>query len=109
VYPDANFAILVNSKKSISVLLFLIMFIQVLPLQQIAAWLFKNQVTEELAHNINPVKVKSGTDDAHPPFSSNEFNTRILRAINMSSYGLLHDEELFTRHADDIPTPPPNC
>jgi hypothetical protein len=99
----------VNPKKGISILLILVLLIQVLPLQQITAWFFKNQIGEELAHNINPVKVKSGINEVHPPFSSNEFSSRFQLKINWSPADPLRNEDLFTRHADDILTPPPNC
>ena len=98
-----------KTKKVISAFLLMVMSIQVLPLQQIAAWFFSNPVTEELAHSVNPVKSKSGTDEVHPPFLLNAYNSGI-HSISPSSLSKHYwDEALFIRHADDILTPPPNC
>lgn len=95
-------------KKGISVFLLLVMSIQILPMQQIAAWLSSNAITEELAHTIDPVKSKSGTDEVHPPFTLNP-NHSGIHLIPASPTGHHHhDEALYIRHADDILTPPPN-
>jgi len=97
-----------KNKKLISLFLFLVLSIQVMPLQQIADWLFSNPLTEELAHSVNPVKAKSGTDEVHPPFSLHPYQSGMQAMAN--SLGNHHyDEAIYIRHADDILTPPPNC
>jgi hypothetical protein len=96
-------------KKGISVFLFLVMSIQVLPLQQIATWLFSNPAAEELVHSINPVKAKSGTDEVHPPFALHTHTSGIHSLPASSPGNPHHDEALYIRHADDILAPPPNC
>jgi hypothetical protein len=98
-----------KNNKLISLFLFLVLSIQVLPIQRIAAWFFSNPVTEELAHSVNPVKAKSGTDEVHPPFSLHPCHSGI-QAILASALANHHrDEALYVRHADDILSPPPNC
>ncbi len=95
-------------KKIISFFLLLVLCIQVLPFKQIAVWLFSNQVTEELAHDINPVKANSGKEDAFPfnTFHDDIFEyslTLIVTTVNRHI-----EESTYNRHADDILSPPPN-
>jgi hypothetical protein len=98
-----------NAKKLISLFLSIVLSIQVIPLQQIATWLASNPVTEEIAHNVNPVKSNSGTDDVHPPFVLHSNSSGIHSLL--ASFLVKHHraEALYIRHADDILSPPPNC
>ena len=98
-----------NSKKLISFLLFLVLSIQVLPLERIAAWLSSGQVTEEIAHSINPVKAKPGSDDVDPSFAFYALSSGIHSMLACSLVKHRRDEALYVRHADDILVPPPNC
>jgi len=97
-----------KSKKLISLFLFLVLCIQTIPLQQIAAWLSSGQLTEEIAHSVNPVKAKSGLDEIHPLFTLHTFNSGIHSLLVSEQIKHHSDETLFLRHADDILTPPPN-
>jgi len=95
-------------KKFISIFLFLVLSIQVLPLQQIAAWLSSGQVTEEISHNLNSAKGKSGMDEVDLSFAQHNFHTGIHAFMLTSLEKHLRDEALFVRHPDDILAPPPN-
>jgi hypothetical protein len=98
-----------RTKKLISVFLFLVMSIQALPLQQIAAWLSSNTMTEEIAHSVNPVKPNPGTDEIHPLFSLHSYSSGVHSML--ASFLIKHHqaEALYIRYADDILSPPPNC
>jgi hypothetical protein len=94
-----------KTRKFIAVILLLVLCIQLLPLKQTIAWLLGNQVTEELVHTGGG---KSDTCDHFlPVYSLALSHGGILSASSRD----LHDHavQLPRRHADDIPTPPPNC
>jgi hypothetical protein len=95
-------------KKGISIFLFLVLSFQVLPMQQIAAWLFSNPVTEELAHSMETGKGKTGSDESQSFNMFHEYHENINTAESGSLRNHLRDEALYLRHADDILSPPPN-
>jgi hypothetical protein len=96
--------------KLISFFLSLVLSIQVLPLQQIAAWLSSGLVTEEIPHDANPVKSNSLNDDEHSYFILIHFGDLHLHsAIFPANLNYRFDEAVYLRHADDILSPPPNC
>jgi len=97
-----------KTKRLISFFLFIVLSIQVIPLQQIAEWLSSGQVTEEITHCINPAKVKSGFCEKDP-MVAHSFD--VLASFLTAHSGVRHfgDEAVYIRFADDIPTPPPNC
>jgi hypothetical protein len=74
------------------------------------SWLLRNQVTEELVHSCDSGKAKSGAiDEVHKHFYE-EHSLVFSRILTYNSGSIYHDAEaLIARHADDIPTPPPNC
>jgi hypothetical protein len=93
-----------KTRKLISVILLLVLCIQLLPLKQTITWLLGNQVTEELVHTVG----KSDAGDHFLPVYSPALAHGLL--FSSSSRSLSgHAVELPRRHADDIPTPPPNC
>ena len=95
-------------KKLIPLFLILVLSIQFLPLQRIAAWLSSGQITEELVHGLDTSKSKSPSDEKDPALLLQIFNTG-GQAFLMSVLDKFHsDETLFIRHADEILTPPPN-
>ena len=59
-----------KTEKIIAFFLTLVLSIQMLPLQQIAAWLSSGQATEEMAHAEKPVKPYSGLDEIKHPGSN---------------------------------------
>ncbi len=97
-----------KTEKIIALFLTLVLSIQMLPLQKIAAWLGSGQVTEEIAHAGKPAKPYAGLDEIkHPGLTLHDdyiFRGRFTLAV--ARY--LQDEALFNRYQDDILTPPPN-
>jgi hypothetical protein len=95
-------------KKLIPLFLVLVLSIQFLPLQRIAAWLSSGQITEELAHGLDTEKSKSLPGEKDPALLLHFFNTG-CQALLMSILNKFHsDETLLIRDADEILTPPPN-
>ena len=89
-----------KAKKLISFFLFLVLSIQTLPLKQITAWLTSGQLTEEIAHNPNPVKAKSGLDEVHPAFTIHAFHDGLHSLLVSALIKHHRDEALFIRHAE---------
>lgn len=98
-----------KSKKLISLFLFLVLSIQVLPLQRIAAWLSSGQINEEIAHSPNPIKGKSALDEADHSFLPAFFHSHTQSPLLSCMEKHHRDVAIFTRHADEILTPPPNA
>lgn len=95
-------------KKLISLFLILVLSIQLLPLKQMASWLITNQVTEELVHTSDTGK-SPGLDEVHKLFAPRQ-DFLFTHMFDVAQGSVHHDAEaLIARHADDIPTPPPNC
>ena len=98
-----------NRKKAISLLLFFVLSLQLLPLKQMVSWLISNQVTEEIVHGGDGAKkTASGMDEVHKWLSP--YHQLSIELLGKNSIiAMLHDDEaLCARLADDIPTPPPN-
>jgi hypothetical protein len=96
-----------KSKKIISLFLFLVLSVQVLPLRQIAAWLSANPFSEEAAGEIGTVQGKatfSEIDSDFQNFHSIELNTN----PELVQFNHQQEESLVIRHPDDVITPPPN-
>jgi flagellar basal body-associated protein FliL len=97
-----------NFKKLIPLFLILVLSIQFLPLQLIAAWLSSGQVTEEITHAQDAAKSKSPLYEKDPVLLLQFFNTG-GQTLLMSVLNKFHsDETLMIRDADEILTPPPN-
>jgi len=96
-------------RKIISVFLLLVLSVQLLPLKQTIRWLLSGQTTEELAHSHNDDSGRPG-DDLHKHFLP-VYSPALDHGIKLPTAGVLHilSVALPGRHADDIPTPPPNC
>lgn len=95
-------------KKLIPLFLILVLSIQLLPFQRIAAWLSSGQVTEELVHGPDSSKWKSPSFEKDPALLMQYCNAgdpALLTAI----LGKFHsDETVLIRDADEILSPPPN-
>jgi hypothetical protein len=95
-------------KNLIALFLILVLSIQFLPIQRIAAWLSSGQVTEEIDHGLDNSNSKSQPHEKDPAI--------LLSFLNSSGQALLTplpnkfhtDETLLIRDADEILTPPPN-
>ena len=89
--------------------LLLVLCAQLLPLKQTMQWLLGGQATEELVH----------ADDSDSSRPGDDFQKHFLPVYTptLIEWTLRHSAdaapvlvvELPSRHADDIPTPPPNC
>jgi hypothetical protein len=96
-----------KSKKIISLFLFLVLSVQVLPLRQIAAWLSANQFSEELTIETGTVKGKSTVLEINSDFL-NFFAPDLNANPGLVQLNHYHKESLILRHPDDVLTPPPN-
>jgi len=98
-----------KKRKIIAVFLLLVLSAQLLPLKQTMVWLLGGTATEELAHANDPSPNRAGNDwqkDFLPvSIPTLEHYSHIPTTPLHSS----HSPALPLRHADDIPTPPPNC
>jgi hypothetical protein len=96
-------------KKIISVMLILVLSIQLLPVKQMMSWLLSGQMTEEIAH-ANDGSKDTGTDEeVNKHFLANNTLHDIAPPVQTLMSARHQTETLVARHADDIPTPPPNC
>jgi len=96
-----------NKRKTISVLLLVVLCAQILPLKQTMVWLLGGTATEELAHAENPGRTGDNWQKDFLPVSLPTLEPYShTPAIQLHS---THSPALPLRHADDIPTPPPNC
>jgi hypothetical protein len=96
-------------KKIISFFLVLVLSIQLLPLKQMISWLIQNQLTEEIVHTSDAGNGNAGLDEVHKWIAGTE-HTITFSLLNDAQGSIHYDAEaLIGRHADDIPTPPPNC
>src|SRR5579871_2676089 len=94
-------------KKAISVFLILVLSIQLLPVKQMMSWLLSGQVTEEIIHANDTSKNTNEEVNKHFIAEQHAF---AITTLSISFTNFRHEAEaLFVRHADDIPTPPPNC
>ena len=95
-------------KKFIPLFLVLVLSIQFLPLQRIAAWLSSGQVTEEMAHGLDTSKSKLHLHEKDPALLFTFFNSGSQVLLNSLPRKFLSDETLLSRDADEILAPPPN-
>ncbi|HEX3080994.1 MAG TPA: hypothetical protein VHQ04_11045 [Puia sp.] len=86
----------------------LVLSIQFLPLQRIAAWLSSGQITEEIVHGPDLSKSKSGSCEKDPTLLLQFFHAGGPAPLMAVLTKFHSDETLFIRHADEILTPPPN-
>jgi hypothetical protein len=95
-------------RKIISVFLLLVLSAQLLPLKQTMRWLLGGQCTEELSH-ADEASGRPGDDlqkhflPVYSPALDHGIELRTARVLPVLTV------ELPGRHADDIPTPPPDC
>ena len=94
-------------KKIIALFCLIVLCIQVVPLRQIGAMLFNNQITEEIAHASDCGKKLSEEKELHSYFPSvfNVLSKTLSGTNNQSIYGHVR---LVKLHVAEVPTPPPN-
>jgi hypothetical protein len=98
----------VKTRKIISVFLLLVLSAQLLPLKQTMTWLLGGTATEEIKHADDPDFGRTGDDwqkDYLPVSIPALAHFSHTPAIPLHP---IHSPALPLRHADDIPTPPPN-
>lgn len=94
-------------KKAIALLCLLMLAIQMLPVKEIGAILFGNQINEEIPHSLDigkdvPCKLLVKSDSFLSHITDNDFLSG-----NIGEY--VHFASLLpNNHTDEIPTPPPN-
>jgi hypothetical protein len=97
----------VRTRKIISVFLLIVLSAQLLPLKQTMAWLLGGTATEELPHAEHSGRTGDDWQKDFLPVSLPtlvHFSQKTVTPLHPS-----HPSSLPLRHADDIPTPPPNC
>jgi hypothetical protein len=95
-------------RKVISLFLLLVLCAQLLPLKQTISWLLSGQATEELVHADDGDSSRTG-DDFQKDFLPVYSPTLVQWSLqNPPKADPSHVVDLPARHADDIPTPPPN-
>jgi hypothetical protein len=80
---------------------------QVLPLRQIGAILFNNQITEEIAHGADYGKKLQGEKESHDYFPS-VFYCTTLELAGTNNQSIYAHSRLVKLHVEEVPTPPPN-
>lgn len=91
-------------------LFFTLLFsVQMLPVEEVAAFIYGSRITEEIPHGQDEPQTKE--QETGSKFLYYQGLDRTLLAGCMSSmmdYLRIHDEKINTRSADDVSTPPPN-
>lgn len=95
-------------KKIIAVICLVVLSIQVIPLRQIGAILFNNQITEEIAHASDCGKKSSGEKEFHHYSPVHVFNNASLELAGTNNQSIYARDRLVRQHVDEVPTPPPN-
>ena len=93
-------------KKFIALLCFIILCIQALPVRQLGAVLFNNQITEELSHADDAKKQGAEKESDHylPAFYSCYFQ----EVGSTSNHTAQNNFNLVLLHIAEVQTPPPN-
>jgi len=95
-------------KKIIAVICLIVLGTQVIPLRQIGAILFSNQMTEEIAHASDCGKKGSGEKEFHHNYSTPVFNNASQELSVTNNHSIYARYRLVKQHVDEVPTPPPN-
>lgn len=93
-------------KKFIALICLIVLSTQVIPLRQIGAILFNNQITEEIAHASDCGKKLSEEKELHTSYLPLDIQVKILSDINNLS--MFAHSRLVKQHVAEVPTPPPN-
>ncbi|MBS1747028.1 MAG: hypothetical protein JST21_12725 [Bacteroidetes bacterium] len=93
-------------KKLIALFCMVVISIQFMPVRQIGAMLFNNQITEELTHAADcgkklPIDKSSETN----LFASLHDATKML---SINGHSIYAQEDLVKQHVAEVQTPPPN-
>ncbi len=94
-------------KKIIALICLIVLCTQVIPLRQIGAMLFNNQLTEEIAHGSDCGKKLSGEKEVHNFFPV-VFNNATKELAVTNNQSIYSRSRLVKLHIAEVPTPPPN-
>jgi hypothetical protein len=94
-------------KKWISIFLFLVLSIQLMPLTQISAALYQGQLTEEASHTDNP-NPTSFTEEYHKQFEHCTTIWHLERCERIVSEVIHHAEGIYSRIHDEVEIQPPD-
>jgi hypothetical protein len=94
-------------KKRITVLLILVLSIQLLPLTQIGAALYQNQLTEEINHTESP-NPSSFTEELHKHFDHCTQIWHLALCERMVTEIIHHAKKTYSRLDDDVEIQPPD-
>jgi hypothetical protein len=96
-----------KSKNIIAIICLIVLCIQVIPLRQIGAMLFNNQITEELAHSSDCGKKITQEKEFHHSFHT-VFSSLDEELSGTNGNGIHAHSPLIKQHIKEVPTPPPN-
>jgi len=96
-----------KAKKIIAVICLAMLCTQVIPLKQIGAMLFNNQITEEIAHTSDCGKKLPGEKESDHYLPAWEYYSSVL-ALSTSNHGIYASSVLVQLHFAEVQTPPPN-
>lgn len=93
-------------KKIIALFCLMVVCIQVLPVKELGAILFNNQITEEIAHANCEKKpsIEKHTDD----YLLSNINTTTFNLDCTNNHGMHAHVALVQLHVAEVQTPPPN-
>ncbi|MFT4153016.1 hypothetical protein [Parafilimonas sp.] len=94
-------------KKIIAVICLTVLTTQVIPLRQIGAMLFNNQITEEIAHGSDYGKKPLEEKEVHTWFPS-LFASQTQTLAGTNNHSIYAHAPLVQLHIAEVPTPPPN-
>src|SRR5689334_19389972 len=95
-------------KRVISLLLLLILMIQMLPVKQVGAILFSNQINEEIPHGSDTFKDASKKQVLLNDFLAVTHPQTISDFLSSPSNFIFFSSEIPSNHAMEILVPPPN-
>jgi len=96
-----------NLKKIIALICLFVLSMQVIPVRQIGAMLFNNQITEEIAHSSDCGKKLSVEKESDNYILS--FNHYNISALSLTNNRSIHAHTVLVKlHVEEVQTPPPN-
>lgn len=94
-------------KKVIALICLIVLSTQVIPVRQIGAMLFNNQLTEEIAHGSDCGKKGNSEKEVHNFFPTVS-NISIKELAVTNNQSIYSRSSLVNLHIAEVPTPPPN-
>ncbi len=83
--------------------------VQMLPVEQVAAFLYASRITEEIPHGQDEPHAKESESASKFLFHQGLYRNPLEGCLSyMTNYLRIQDERINTRCADDVSTPPPD-